>query len=187
MRKVRAFNFVTLNGYFKGPNGDISWHKDNDPEKNEYAEEGVQSGSTLLFGRVTYEQMASFWPTPDALKFAPAMAEGMNNAEKIVFPKTLKKASWNNTKILKDDIAEAIKRMKQEPGKDMTILGSGSIITQFSEAGVIDEYQFMVDPVVIGEGTPIFKGIRDKLDLRLTGTRTFKSGVVLLSYKPIEK
>jgi dihydrofolate reductase len=187
MRKVTVFNFVTLNGYYKGPNGDISWHKDNDPEKNEYADEGLKSGSTLLFGRVTYEMMASFWPTPDAIKFAPVMAEGMNNADKIVFSRTLKKAGWNNTRILKDNIVEEVRKMKQVPGKDMTILGSGSIITQFAEEGLIDEYQFMVDPVVLGDGMPIFKNIRRQLELKLESTRTFKSGVVLLCYQPIKK
>ena len=186
MRKLTVFNFVTLNGYFKGPNEDISWHKDNDPEKKEYADEGLKSGSTLLFGRVTYEMMASFWPTPDAIKYAPVMAEGMNNADKIVFSRTLKNAGWNNTRILKNNIFEEIKKMKQMPGKDMTILGSGSIITQFAEEGLIDEYQFMVDPVVIGDGTPIFKDIKHKLDLKLTSTRTFKSGVVLLCYQQMK-
>ena len=187
MRKVTVFNFVTLNGYYKGPNGDISWHKDNDPEKNEYAAEGLKSGSTLLFGRVTYEMMASFWPTPDAIKFDPVMAEGMNNADKIVFSRTLKKAAWNKTRIVKDNIVEEVMKMKQVPGKDMTILGSGSIITQFAEEGLIDEYQFMVDPVVLGDGTPIFMNIRHPLELKLTSSRTFKSGVVLLCYQPIKK
>ena len=186
MRKIFVFNFVTLNGYFKGPQEDISWHR-HGAEENEYAAENLKSGSTLLFGRVTYEMMANYWPTPVALKNDPIVAEGMNNAEKIVFSRTLKKAEWNNTRLVKDNIVEEIKKMKQMHGKDMTLLGSGSIVTQFAEQGLIDEYQIMVDPVILGDGTPIFKGIRHKLDLKLTKTRTFKSGVVLLCYQPVAK
>ena len=111
----------------------------------------------------------------------------MNNAGKIVFSRTLEKVEWNNTRLVKDNITEEIKKMKQMPGKDMTLLGSGSILTQFAEQGLIDEYQIMVDPVVIGDGTPIFKNIKHTLDLKLTTTRTFKSGVVLLCYQPVKK
>lgn len=185
MGKLTAFNFITMNGYFKGPNEDIRWHRHGE-EENEYANEGLQSGSTLLFGRVTYEMMASFWPTPMAKETAKATAEGMNKAEKIVFSRTLKKAEWNNTRIVKDNMLEEVKKLKQVPGKDMTLLGSGSIITQLAEQGLIDEYLVMVDPVALGDGTPILKGIRKKLDLQLINTRTFKSGVVLLCYQPVK-
>jgi dihydrofolate reductase len=185
MRKLIVFNFVTLNGYFEGPKRDISWHR-HGAEENEYSVEGLKSGSTLLFGRVTYEMMASYWPTPVAIKNDPIVAAGMNHADKIVFSRTLKKAEWNNTRLVKDNIVEEIKRMKQLPGKDMTLLGSGSILIQFAEQGLIDEYQIMVDPVVLGDGTSIFKNIKHKLDLKLTRTRTFKSGVVLLCYQPAQ-
>jgi len=190
MRKLIVYNFVTLNGYFKGPNGDISWHKQASEEKAEEAEfaaENLQSGSTLLFRRVTYEMMASYWPTPEAIKNDPVVAKGMNEADKIVFSRTLKKAGWSNTRIVKDNMAEEVKKLKQLPGKSMTLLGSGSILTQFADQGLIDEYQIMVDPVAIGDGTPIFKNIKRTLDLKLTTTRTFKSGVVLLCYQPAKK
>jgi dihydrofolate reductase len=183
MRTLSAFSFITLNGLFQGPAGDISWHR-HGAEESEYAAEGAESGSTLLFGRVTYQMMASFWPTPMALEREPVVANGMNNADKIVFSRTLKKAEWNNTKVVSGDIVEEMKKMKQMSGKGMTILGSGSIVTQFAEHGLIDEYQIMVDPVVIGNGTPIFNDIKRKLNLKLTQTRTFKSGVVLLCYEP---
>jgi dihydrofolate reductase len=186
MRKLIAFNFITLNGYYKGPKGDISWHR-HGAEENADAAENLKSGGTLLFGRVTYEMMASYWPTLIAIKNDPIVAEGMNTADKIVFSRTLKKVEWNNTRVVKDNIVEEIKKMKQQSGKDMTLLGSGSILTQIAERGLIDEHQIMVDPVVLGDGTPIFKGIKHKLDLKLTMTRTFKSGVVLLCYQPIEK
>ena len=186
MGKLLAFNFVTLNGFFKGPNGDISWHKDNDKEKDDYAKQGMKAGSTLLFGRVTYEMMIRFWPTENAKKFMPEMAAGMNKADKIVFSKTLKKADWENTKIIKSNIFEEVRKMKEE-GKDLTILGSGTIITQFAEQGLIDEFQFMVDPIAIPDGTPTFKNISFALDLQLVEARSMKSGVVILTYKPLKK
>jgi dihydrofolate reductase len=185
MGKVGAFLFVTLNGYFEGPGRDIGWHP-HDAEGAEYATEGLKSRSTLLFGRLTYELMAGYWPTPVAIKNDPAVAEGMNKAEKIVFSRTLKKAEWNNTRLVKGNIGEEVRKLKQIPGKDMTLLGSGSILTQLAELGLIDEYQFMVDPIVLGEGTPIFKNIKNRLNLKLTSTRTFKNGNVLLCYLPLD-
>jgi len=186
MGKLLVFNFVTLNGFFKGPGEDISWHKNQpeDQEKSAYGLEGANSGGILLFGRVTYTMMASFWPSPEAKKLMPAIAEGMNKSEKIVFSRTMKKADWNNTRVVKDNMIEEIKKLKKTSDKGMCILGSGSITNQLAEAGLIDEYQFMVDPVAIGEGTPLFNGIGQKLELKLTGTKSFKSGVVLLTYQP---
>jgi dihydrofolate reductase len=183
VRKVTVFNFVTLNGYFEGPNGDFSWHRHGDEER-EYSADSLRSGNILLFGRVTYKIMASYWPTENAITSFPIVAERMNKAEKIVFSRSLAEAVWNNTRLVKDNIVEEISKLKKMPGKDMTILGSGSIVTQFAEQGLIDEYEIMVDPVIIGQGTTMFKDIKRKLDLTLTATRTFKSGVVLLSYKP---
>ena len=186
MRKVIVFNFVTLNGYFEGPNRDISWNM-HDAEENEYAVEMLKSGNSLLFGRLTYELMASYWPTPYAIKNDPIVAEGMNTADKIVFSRTLEKVEWSNTRLVKDNIEEEIKNMKHQSGKNMTLLGSGSILTQFAQQGLIDEYQIMVNPVVLGDGTPIFKGIQHSLNLKLTTTRTFRNGNVLLCYQPVEK
>jgi dihydrofolate reductase len=187
MGKLSVFNFMTLNGYFKGPNDDISWHQHGNPEEGEFAAEGAQSGSIILFGRKTYEMMASFWPTPEAAKSMPEVADGMNKSEKIVFSRTLKKANWNNTRIVSDNIVEEIKKLKTSSKKDMTILGSGSILTQLAEAGLVDTYMLMVDPLALGEGTPIFKGIGQKIELKLIETKSFKSGTVLLTYHPVKK
>lgn len=184
MGKLSVFNFLTLNGFYKGLNEDISWHR-HGVEENDFAADGAKSQGILLFGRVTYEMMAGFWPGPEAIKNNPAVAEGMNKSDKIVFSTTLESAGWNNTKLIKRDIIEEIKKLKQLPDTNMTILGSGSIVTQCAEQGLIDHYQLMIDPVVIGEGTPLFKGISNKLDLRLINTKTFESGVVLLTYQPI--
>lgn len=184
MRKLSVFNFITLNGYYKGLNEDISWHRHGE-EESAFAAEGAQTQSVLLFGRKTYEMMASYWPTPEAMKDAPEVADGMNKSEKIVFSRTLTSGSWKNTKVIKDNIVDEVRKLKRTPGNDLTVLGSGSIITQFAAAGLIDDYQFMVDPVVLGEGSSMFKGLPEKLDLKLTQTKSFKSGVVLLCYQPI--
>lgn len=182
MAKLTAYNFTTLNGYFQDETGTTNWHK-HGQEESEYAASSMESGSNILvFGRVTYEMMASFWPTPQALENMPDVAKGMNSTEKMVFSKTLKKAEWNNTTLVNSDMIEEIRKRKAGK-KNMTILGSGSIITQCAEAGLIDEYEIMIDPVALGNGTPMFNGMKRQLDLKLVATRTFKSGIVLLSYK----
>ncbi|MBN8853786.1 MAG: dihydrofolate reductase [Sphingobacteriales bacterium 50-39] len=184
MRKLVVFNFLTLNGYFEGPGGDTSWHRHGE-EEGKFASESMGQGGILLFGRTTYELMVSYWPTPMAMQQAPEVAKGMNKAEKIVFSRTLKTADWENTRIINGDLAKEVRRLKETPGKDMCLLGSGSILTQLADAGLIDEYQFMIDPVALGSGTPAFKGLKKKLDLRLVSTRKFSSGVVLLNYQPL--
>lgn len=186
MGKLNAFIFISLDGYYEAEPGDISWHT-HGMEENEYSNEGLGKGGILLFGRKTYEMMVKFWPTPAALENNPVVAEGMNKAEKIVFSRTLKKAEWNNTRIVNDNIIEGMQNLKQLSEKDMVLLGSGSILTQFAEHGLLDEIQVMVDHVALGGGTPIFKCLQHKLDLRLTSSRIFKDGNVLLTYQPIGK
>lgn len=183
MGRLSAFAFVTLNGFYAGPDGEISWHR-HGAEENAYAVESLKSGNTLLFGRVTYEMMASYWPTPEAVQNDPIVAEGMNRAEKIVFSRTLKGVTWQNTRIIRNGMIDEVREMKRHAGKGMTVLGSGRILTQLAEANLIDEYAIMVDPVVLGRGTPLFDGIKKTLNLRLTASRQFKSGVVLLTYEP---
>lgn len=184
MRRLNAFNFVTLNGFFKGMKEDISWHK-HGAEESEYSAENLATGNILLFGRVTFEMMANYWPTPLAMQNDPAVSKGMNTSEKIVFSRSLKNVSWQNSKIMSDDIVKEIREMKNTTGKDMTILGSGSIVTQFTEHGLIDEIQIMVDPVLIGQGVPIFQNIQQSPVLKLKRTRAFKSGTVLLYYEVV--
>ena len=187
MQKLIVFNHVTLDGYFVDANGDMSWAKadHNDAEWNAFVAENASGGGTLVFGRITYELMASFWPTPMAMQMMPAVAEGMNRLPKVVFSKTLKEASWNNTKLVKGDLAAEIRKMKKEPGEGMVILGSGSIVSQLAPEGLIDEYQVVVNPVVLGKGRTMFDGIKEKLNLKLTKTRTFGNGKVFLCYEPM--
>lgn len=183
MRKLTAYNFLTLNGFFKGPNEDTDWHTHGEEEAN-YSEESLAQNNILLFGRKTYEMMVSFWPTPQARELFPKVAEGMNTAEKIVFSRTPFEPEWKNTQVISGDIVDQIHALKRSPGKNMTILGSGSIISLFTDHNLIDEYQFMIDPVAIPDGTPVFTNITQKLDLQLTGSKIFNSGVVLLHYQP---
>ena len=187
MRKLVVFNNVTLDGYFTGEGGDFSWaHSgNNDAEFNAFIAENASGGGQLLFGRITYQLMASYWPTPNAIKNDPIVAEGMNSMPKVVFSRTLDKVSWSNTKLAKGDIASEIRKMKKEPGKDMAILGSGSIVSQLAPHGLIDEYQVVVNPVVLGKGRTMFDGIKEPLTLKLTKTRTFGNGKVFLCYEPM--
>jgi dihydrofolate reductase len=188
MRKLVVFNSVTLDGYFSGENGDISWaHANNpDPEWNAFVEENAKGGGVLLFGRVTYEMMASYWPTPAASQNDPVVAERMNSLPKVVFSRTLSTPSWRNTKVVKGDIAAEVRKMKTEPGPDMAMFGSGSIVSQLTAQGLIDEYQVVVIPVVLGKGRTMFEGIEKELMLKRTKTRTFGNGNVFLCYEPRE-
>jgi dihydrofolate reductase len=181
MRKLNVFNLVTLDGYIAGQDGDISWHNV-DEEFQELAEMASNSGNTLLFGRVTYELMVSYWPTSEAIKNDPVVAQGMNKAEKIVFSRTLTKADWNNTRLVKDNMLTEIRKLKQGSGKDLTVLGSGSIVSQLAQERLIDEYQILLNPIVIGKGKTMFEGVKDRFSLKLTKTRVFRNGNVLLNY-----
>ena len=183
MPKLGVFNLMTLDGYFAGQGGDISWHQV-DAEFQELAEKNSNSGNTLLFGRVTYELMAGYWSSPEALQNDPIVAQGMNRASKIVFSRTLAKADWANTRLVKEDMLGTVRALKEQPGRDLAILGSGSIVAQLAQAGLIDEYQILFNPVVLGKGKTMFEGIRNRIALKLTSTRTFRNGNVLLVYEP---
>jgi dihydrofolate reductase len=184
MRKLVVFNHVSLDGYFTDANGDMRWAKADDAESRAFAESNASNGGELLFGRRTYELMAGFWPTPMAHAHHPVVSERMNSLPKVVFSRTLDKATWNNTRLVKGDPAAEVRKMKQESGDGMAILGSGSIVAQLAQEGLIDEYQIMVGPIVLGKGRSLFDGVQRRLNLRLTNTRTFGNGNVLLCYEP---
>jgi dihydrofolate reductase len=183
MRKVFLFNMVTLDGFFEGPNQDISWHHVDD-EFNEFAIDQLHEIDTLLFGRVTYQGMASYWPTEFAISNDPVVAGLMNNLPKIVFSKTLEKADWNNSRLVKENAAEEVSKLKQQPGKDIAIFGSSDLAVTLAENHLIDEYRIIVNPVFLGSGTSLLKGIKERLNLKLLKAKTFKSGNVLLYYAP---
>lgn len=183
MAKLNSFTFISINGFYKGIDEDISWHK-HGGEEAEYSEASLKSNNTLLFGRVTYEMMAQFWPTQMAYDSFPEVAKGMNSSNKIVVSKTLKSADWNNTSIISGHMVEKIAELKQTSTNDITLLGSGNILTQLADANLVDEYQIMIDPVFLNGGIPILNKLQHKLNLKLTKNQTFNSGSLLLVYKP---
>src|SRR5574341_433469 len=186
MRKLAVFDQVTLDGYFAGANGDIAWAYQGaaDAEWNAFVAENASGGGVLVFGRLTYDLMTAYWPTPLAHEQQPVVAERMNNLPKVVFSRTLDRATWQNTTLVKGDPAAELRRMKRQAGADMAILGSGSLVAQLAPEGLIDEYQIVVNPVVLGQGKTLFDGIKRPLALRPTKARVFGNGKVLLCYEP---
>ena len=186
MRRLIAFNQTSVDGYFADANGDMRFaHNETpDPEWDAFVEGNARGGGTLVFGRVTYELMAAYWPTPLAVERMPVVAERMNRSPKVVFSKTLARASWSNTTLVRGDVTDEVRKMKSKPGEGMVILGSGSIVSQLAQHGLIDEYQIVVVPVVLGSGRTMFEGVKRTVPLKLTRTRTFGNGNVVLCYEP---
>lgn len=184
MPKLIVFNHVSLDGYFTDTNGDMSWAHADDPEWNAFVAENAGGGGHLVLGRVTYEMMASFWPTPAAMETMPDVANPINEMPKSVFSRTLDEATWQNTTLLKGDAATEMRRLKAEPGPGMVILGSGTIVAQLAQEGLIDEFQIVVNPVVVGNGRTLFEGVAGRPALNLIESRAFANGKVLLRYEP---
>jgi dihydrofolate reductase len=182
LRKLIFFNLTSLDGYFEGPDRDITWHNA-DEEFNEFAIQQTGEFGALLFGRVTYELMVSYWPTDAAKRDDPTIARLMNSLPKVVFSKTLENVEWENTKLVKDDFVEEVLNLKQQPGKDIAIFGSSDLAVTFIEHNLIDEFRIIVNPIVLGEGKPLLQGLKTRLNLKLIKTRTFKSGNILLYYE----
>ena len=185
MAKLIVFNNVTLDGYFTDNNGDMSWAHKQDSEWNEFVAGNASGESRLIFGRVTYQMMASFWPTPQASASFPEVAQRMNSLQKVVFSRSMDAAAWQNTKLVKSGIEEEVRKLKDDAGPDMTILGSGTIVSQLAEAGLIDEFHVVVNPIAIGQGRTMFEGMSRKVHLKLLRTRSFGNGNVLLCYEPM--
>jgi len=186
MRRLTVFDNVSLDGYFVDANGDMRWAHDvpQDGEFDGFVAGNARGGGTLVFGRITYEMMAGYWRSPMAMENDPVVAERMNSLPKIVFSRTLETADWNNTTLYRADPAVEMRRLKQQAGADMAILGSGTLVAQLAQAGLIDQIQVVVNPVVLGRGRTLFEGVRNRLDLTLTGSRAFRNGKVVLSYAP---
>jgi dihydrofolate reductase len=183
MRKVILFMLTTLDGYFEGPMQDISWHHV-DAEFNQFAIRQLNHAGALLFGRVTYELMAGYWPTVAATTDDPIVATLMNTLPKIVFSRSLLRADWRNTRLIKDNFTEEILNLKEQAGKDLFIFGSSDLAVSLVQHGLIDEFRIMVNPLLLGGGKPLFAGLQGRLELRLLKTKIFKSGNVLLYYRP---
>lgn len=186
MRKIIVSNNVTIDGFFAGPNGELDFFVWDD-EMAKFSTDQLKTMDTILLGRVTYQLFANYWPTPVAYKENPTIAPMMNDMQKIVFSRTLDRAEWKNTRLVKGNIAEEISKLKQQPGEDMVIFGSGVIVSEFAKLGLIDVYRLIVNPVVLGSGKPLFKGLDDKLKLKLLNAKAFRSGNVILAYEPMKE
>jgi dihydrofolate reductase len=196
MSKLTVFNSVSLDGYFTDERAEVGWAHRQDPEWNAFAGENAAGGGVLLFGRVTYQMMAGHWATEAGRKDNRAVAEGMSKVRKVVFSRTLDEVSWENTTIVKGDILAEVRAMKRETGPNLVILGSGSIVAQLTRARLIDEYQLVLVPVVLGKGRTMFEEPRGKggtagsggsdgaLTMKLLKSRPFSNGNVVLWYEP---
>lgn len=182
-RKLKAFIHVSLDGYFVDARGDMSWAHRHDAEWNGFVAENSRGGGALVFGRITWEQMASYWPTPAGRAANPVVAARMTLLPKYVFSNTLKKPTWKNTTVLKGPLVQAATKLKRTAGPDLVILGSGSIVGQLTAAGLIDELQLVVNPLVLGAGRTPFEG-NGFTQLTLKNSRTFSNGNVVLTYVP---
>lgn len=183
MRKLVVYNSITLDGYYAGPDGEIDWMM-HDPEV-EQAAHGRMNPDTVLFGRETYQMFESFWPqmadNPNAPEGARNMARELNGMTKLVCSSTLTETNWINSRLIRGMLAEEAAKLKQGDGPDITIFGSGSVVRQLAEAGLIDEFLLVVTPVAIGAGRTLFEQVK-RCSFKLLYSQSFRSGIVLLHY-----
>jgi dihydrofolate reductase len=184
MRKVIYSMMVSLDGFIETPNREIDWHII-DEELHKHVNDRQSAIDTYLYGRRMYELMADFWPTadadPSAQDYIVEWARIWKNMPKIVFSKTLEHVEWN-ARLVRDNVAEEIVKLKQQPGKDMAVSGS-DIAHTLIQLGLVDEFELYVNPIILGGGKPMFQPRSNAIKLRLIETRAFNSGVVLLSYR----
>ncbi len=183
MCKVIFQNMLTLDGFFEGPNQEIDWHAV-DAEFNEVALALEDEVDTLLFGRITYQLMAAYWPSPEGKRDDPLVAGMMNRLQKVVFSRTLNQVDWENSRLVKSDPAAEVAQLKALPGKHMAIFGSADLSTVLIQHRLVDEYRLFINPIILGSGHPAFKGLLQRIPLRLVSSRIFKNGLVLLTYRP---
>lgn len=186
MRKLKVFNNASLDGFIADAGGDMSWAHRMDPEWLKFVAGNARGRAAMLFGRVTYDLMSSYWPTPGALESDPVVAKAMNSAPKYVFSKTLRRASWENTTLLEGPLVPAVRKLKRQAGPDLLIMGSGSLVAPLTDAGLIDEWQVVVNPLVLGAGRSMFEGLARPRHLELKKSRAFRNGNVVLWYAPAE-
>jgi dihydrofolate reductase len=193
MRKLYLFMSLSLDGYFEGPNHDISWHNVDD-EFNKFAIEQLKETDLFLWGRRIYQLMEAYWPRaaedPSTSRDDREIAHLMNGTEKLVFSRTLDKVretrNWKSARLVHEFDPREIRRLKERPGKDIGV-GGPDLASSFAREGLIDEFRFMINPVALGEGTPIFRGMKERMSLELLKTRKFDSGNILLYYKPVRQ
>jgi dihydrofolate reductase len=180
MRKVVAMELVSLDGVFEAPEEWAFSYSNEEMEEANAA--GMASSDALLLGRVTYEAFAAFWPEQPG---GTPMVDYINSVRKHVVSGTLEEPlGWNNSTLIKGDVAEGIAELKRQPGKDITIIGSGVLVRSLLGEGLLDELGLMVHPVILGRGKRLFEDGGDGKKLELVDSRTFGTGVVYLTYRP---
>ncbi|MFD1385812.1 dihydrofolate reductase family protein [Oceanobacillus sp. FSL W7-1293] len=190
MRKLVLFLHASLDGFVEGPNGemDIGWVS-YDADLENHAKEILSTADTVIWGRGTYQMMHSYWPSvpsnPSASEYERNHAEWIEKTDKIVFSTTLEEVEWNNSRLVKEEAEEEIKKLKQQPGKDMVILGSPRFAHYLMQLNLIDEYKITVSPILIGSGLSLFQGIKKKVHLKLIENKSFDSGALGLVYQTV--
>jgi dihydrofolate reductase len=185
VRKMYSFMITSADGYHAGAGQAVDWHVV-DEEFSQLALAQLREAGTLVFGRVTYELMAAFWPTPAGEECDPDVAKAMNTTPKIVISRTLPQATWAGTQVISDHAEEELAKLKQQPGKDIVIQGSSTLTAGLLHTGLLDELRILVNPVILGQGRSLFAGA-GKTSLKLLKTQQFTSGNVLLCYQPITR
>jgi dihydrofolate reductase len=185
MRKIISFMHVSLDGFVAGPNGELNWAKV-DEELFDHVGKRIRQGDTALYGRVTYQMMESYWPAagkkPDATRHEIDHSKWYSQAHKIVLSRSLNEADLTNTRVISDNLSDNINNIKQQAGEEILLFGSPGATHSLMQRKLIDGYWLFVNPIILGEGIPLFKGIKDKVNLKLLNTRTFTSGVTELNY-----
>ncbi|HWI94365.1 MAG TPA: dihydrofolate reductase family protein [Flavisolibacter sp.] len=185
MRKIISFMHISLDGFVAGPNGEMNWIKV-DEEIFDHVGKRISKGDTSLYGRVTYQMMESYWPTaankPNASKHDIEHSRWYKNVHKLVLSKTMKDAELTNTTIISDNLADRINEIKQQGDKEILLFGSPTATHALIQQNLIDGYWLFVNPIVLGQGIPLFADIKDKIKLKLLGTQQFTSGVTELNY-----
>jgi dihydrofolate reductase len=186
VRKLVLFMHTSLDGFVGGPDGEMDWIDVND-EMFEYAGQRTREADTALYGRVTYQMMESYWPTagdqPTATKHDIEHSKWYNSVAKVVVARTMKGAMPANTKVVGEGVTSEIIKLKQAPGKDIVIFGSPTVAHALMAENLIDDYWLFINPVLLGQGIPLFKDIQAKAALRLAASHVFSSGVVCLHYE----
>jgi dihydrofolate reductase len=185
MRKIISFMHISLDGFVAGPKGEMNWIKV-DEEIFDHVGKRIGETDSALYGRITYDMMESYWPgagnEPDASKHDIDHSKWYNKAHKIVLSKTMKGADLPNTTIISDNISEKINEIKKQEGSEILLFGSPTATHALIQQNLIDGYWLFVNPIILGEGIPLFTGIKDKTKLKLISTRQFTSGVTELNY-----
>jgi dihydrofolate reductase len=182
VRKLFSFLFASLDGYHETHEHDIGWHRVDD-EFDEFDLAQLGEADTFLLGRVTYQMFAEFWPSEKALEIEPVRAAIFNSQPKVVVSRTLREATWPHTTIIGADVDAEIRKLKEQPGRAIELLGSAKLSAYLIQAGLVDELRVMVNPVLLGTGIPAFP-VAGQVDMELTGSRPFGNGNILLTYRP---